>query len=333
VALTYRGGFAEAVIFKAGRRFDRDNFPKLFNSISSIKAKVRAGNIAQITVEITPNFQDGLEILQSGLLGVGLSAAGQVPPPPGEDEAGIKSLIASPLTSKVSTPSAAAAAGVGGKGVEFLPATTGYISVRFSYPDDLDSDDVPAETPLFTGMMSQPDLDFSGNDISITIHAVAYAGLLAGVEGATIFKKEPVLNAIKKLSESLDLKITFDENDTETEALLNSKFVTGAFNENKLQSIRQILYSIDCDFITHSGDDKIASSELRIKSRKAIAEGKIQYTFVMWRQIDTANNIMPMHNFSLESPRGLFLNGAAFGSLQRQLDPALYVNATIFYPS
>ena len=80
MALTFNGGACEVVIFKEGIRFDRSNFSELFNSIGEVRAKVRAGGIAQISVKITPNFQDGLKILKSGILGVGISALGQAPP-------------------------------------------------------------------------------------------------------------------------------------------------------------------------------------------------------------------------------------------------------------
>lgn len=328
MSLDFRGGYAEVVIFKEGLRFDKSNFPELFNSITEVRAKSRSKEAADITVVVSPSFLDGLKILQSGLLGTGLSRTGQKPPATATpDNQQKKELPAKSIEDSVSNPKQA----TNTSGSSLLASNLPYMAVRFSYPDQLDNDGLPAETIWYSGMMGIPELELHGNEIGLTLKAYGYMTFLGSLEGPIVFRNEPMIDAINRLASPLGLTVTFDEGDSQTADLLSRKKVTGCFNEAKLTTIRTILFQADCDFIHLTGEGSEAKNELRVKSRKAIADGKIDFTFVLYRQIDPTNNVIPMTNFQLRSPGNLFMAGSAFGSFQRTIDPSTKKVDKIFF--
>lgn len=328
MALDFRGGYAEVVIIKEGLRFDKSNFPELFNSITEVRTKSRSKETAEIEVTVSPSFLDGLKILSSGLLGTGFSRKGQKPPATATPESSIKKEVpAKAISDMVSNPKQV------NKGARsaLLSSSLPYMAVRFSYPDQTDNDGLPAETVWYSGLMGVPELDMNSTEISIKLKAHGVLVLLGAMEGAIIFRNEPMLDAVEKLAAPLGLTVSFDDGDTQTEALLRQKKVNGCFNEAKLTTIKTILFQADCDFMHLTGEGSEAKNEIRIKSRKAITDSKIDFTFVLYRQIDPTNNVIPIVNFALRSPGTLFMSGGAFGSFQRTVDPATKKVDKIFF--
>jgi hypothetical protein len=146
--------------------------------------------------------------------------------------------------------------------------------------------------------------------------------MLTALEGAMVFNNEPVISVVQKIVDPMGIKISFDDGDAQTTELLRSKKISGVFNEPRLTTLRNVLYRAGCEFYMLTGDNKQPVNEIRIKSRNSIAENKIKYTFVMYRQIDPTNNVIPMLDFKLDSARTLFLAGSSFGSFQRTVDPS-----------
>ena len=141
--------------------------------------------------------------------------------------------------------------------------------------------------------------------MTITIHGSASAGMLTALEGAMVFNNEPVISVVQKIVDPMGIKISFDDGDAQTTELLRSKKISGVFNEPRLTTLRNVLYRAGCEFYMLTGDNKQPVNEIRIKSRNSIAENKIKYTFVMYRQIDPTNNVIPMLDFKLDSARTL----------------------------
>lgn len=312
--LSLTNGTHEVAIFKGGRKFDRTTDPYFFNSIDSVEAKVRAGNIAEVKVVVTPSYDDGIRILNSGLLGMGMSRQGQLPEPVNES-AGSKSVGSKPLSSTVSATQATTEQGKSPLLTSVLPV----LSVQFKYPGETDNDGGAAETPFYTGMLVAPDIDINDASISITLYARDAIGYLGEIHGVFRFEGEKAIDVLKDLASPLDLEITFDEGDTETPSILN-KEISGAYNEPRLQTITNILFCLDCFYTTVSGDSKQPKNQLRVKSRKVITEDKVDFTFVQMRRPDVANNVFPIFNLSVRSNKQLFLPNGAAGSFQRYTD-------------
>ena len=318
MTLTFNGGSYECKIFKAGEEFNRGNLPKLFNSITSVKAIMPGNGIGYIQVTIEPNYQDGIEILKSGLLGTGLSSTGQKPEKRGEG-AGKQIKVSVDLTSKVSQSATGKSGSItrtpGQKSI--MP----YLMVRFRYPPGVtDRDGSEAITPWFTGAVGEPDLSFTAQDISMTMNAMHTSRFLESFKGSIQFSDIPAIDVIRNLTKSIGLEPTFDVGDTDTKELLN-KPISVVANESRMDSIRNILFKKDCFYITIGGDDdKQQKDQLRIKRRTKIVNSEPTHTFVLWRQINPANNVIPIYDFQLNSSGMLFLRGAAFGSFQRGID-------------
>lgn len=323
MTLNFNGGTHDVIIYKQGERFDRTNLPYFFNSITSVEAQIAQGGLASIKVTLEPSFDDAIRILSSGLLGIGASSEGQVPQKQqgGDSQAGIGGTKSVSSKNIDALTSQAAANGAGSESkADFEQTVAPFLAVRFMYPDQTDNDGSAAETPWYTGVCLEPHIDMSGSNITITMVATATASLLKHIQGASSFGDQPVLKVLKTLAESVNIELTFDPGDDETVSLLNNTMISGIYNEPKLQTIRNILYKLDCYWYFASGEDKEPNSEIRIKSRKSITESQVNFTFVMFRQIDPGNNIIPIYELSLESSGALFLPQGAFGSFQRGVD-------------
>jgi len=314
VTIDFNGGIHEVVLFKDGKRYDRSNWPVFFNSIQSASVKFGNENLGTMEVALSPSMEDALSILASGLLGIGMTQKGQKPETIGSASTS-KSVIPKGTESIISSPKATDASAS-------APSDSVYpiLAIRFLYPDQLDNDGTEASTPWYAGICNVPELTMNSTEISITIKAASQGVMASKFIATTRFDKENMYDAIKKLADLFGLRMTFDEDDTQTEALLRSKTYTGISSEPPLMTIMNMLMQVDCTFMLHSGDGKTPQDEMRIKSRKSINEGRIDFTFVMYRQIDPAKNVIPIYDFSLNSNGALFLPGGAFGSSQTGVD-------------
>ena len=314
MTINYNGGIHEVVLFKDGERYDKSNFPQLFNSIASVTAKVGNQSLGTIEVQITPSFEDGITILNSGLLGIGLTQKGQKPKTASGD-ASDKSVTSKPIEDTVATPKA------GESSSDFAESIYPVLAVRFLYADQFDNDGTEASTPWYVGILNTPEVSFSASEISITMKAASNGVMASKFITTAKFENESIYDCITKLLEPYEIEITFDEDDSQTESLLQSETYSGISSEPAMMTVKNILLKVDCYFSLINGDDKQPANEIRIKSRKAVNEGKVDFTFVLYRQIDPANNVIPIYDLQIQSNGALFLPGGAFGSSQKGLDP------------
>lgn len=312
MTINFNGGIHEVLLFKDGVKYDVNNFPALFRSIQSVEAETRALGLANLVVNITPNFSDAVKILESGLLGIGITEKGQSPELATSAASG-RSVTPVPVNNTVSSPKESSAS-------DLAASIYPVLAVRFLYVDQTDNDGTEASTPWFVGMINVPDVNITGTDISITLKAYSNGIMASKFITTASFSDSKVYDAITELIKPYGLVITFDEDDDQTENLLKDKFYSGTSAEPPMMTVKNILLQIDCYFTLTNGDGKKPGNEIRIKSRKAMNEGKIDFTFVLWRQIDPANNVIPIYDFSLQSNGALFLAGGAFGSKQTGVD-------------
>lgn len=257
-----------------------------------------------ITIEITPSLEDGLKILQSGLLGVGFPL-GQMP-----QEIGSGSGSVSRSSSAMSSTSAGSPSSDVTAAASTAPGPQCYVAVRFMYPGQEDSEGI-AETELYTGSCGIPNIQLNNGSITISISAYPESAVLAALEGTVVFPSGTnALDALKTLVDPMGMTIEFDDGDSETEAILQNKPVTGVWNEPRFEIAKRIIRSADCYF-------DISTSKMIIKSRSFISNSDITYTFVQFRNINPNENVFPLSDYELESPRSLFMHGGVFGSFQK----------------
>jgi hypothetical protein len=305
-----RDGTHEVQIIREGQTFNKANLPYFFNSISQVEAKVEYRVASSVKVTFSPSYNDGIRILESGLLGTYAGKKDQKPEP--SSGTGISNISSQPMSSSVATP-------VSSSDEDFLDSNTAYIMVKFLYPDQLDSEGSPLETPWYTGFLMPPTIGITGSEISITINCVGTMSILSFVEGAFSYKNKPALDVLTELAAKAGLVLDYDEKDKVTKAALKKLKITGVWNEPKFQTIKFILHQVGCYWTETAGDDPTKpKATLKIMLRSNTAEQKVIYTFVMYRQIDPTNNIIPIFDFSFGGYSGnLFSPGAAFGTFQR----------------
>jgi len=308
-----RDGTHEVQIIKEGVTFNKLNLPYFFNSISQVEAKIKYRSLSVVNVTFTPSYNDGIKMLESGLLGVYVGKKNQKPEPGGG--AGVASVTSKPISSSITSP-------VSSSEEEFLNTNTAYLMVKFTYPDQTDSEGSPLETPWYTGYMNPPTIGITGQEISITIKCVGTMAILSYIEGAFSYKNKPAYDVLKELAARVGLTIDFDPKDKVTEKELKTLKITGIWNEPKLQTIKFILHQAGCFWAETAGDDPAKpKATLKVMLRSNVPEQKVTHTFVMYRQIDPVNNIIPIFDFSFGgNTTNLFLPGAAFGTFQRSVD-------------
>lgn len=332
MTMDFNGGAVEVVILKGGKRYDIKHpiVGCLFRSVASVTTLLKSGFTSQVSVEITPSFQDGMTILKSGLLGTGLSSKGQAPP----DKQGAGTAAITPTTLGGEKPTAAGAPSAAVVGANaFSPNAMPYLMVRFSYPGQKDNAGFPMQTPWFGGRMKGPELSFGDDGISITLKASGSTTMLATLEGASVYKDLPAIDVIKGLASVIKTSIIIGSDDATTTEVLNQK-ISGSLSGSKMDDIRAILYSLDCFYDDYPAEDKGGgSNQIRIVSRKSLTKGKAEFTFVMYRQIDPENNIIPMLSFSLDSYQSMFSPGQVFGTLQEVIDTSAKTIETVSFTS
>lgn len=308
-----RDGTHEVQIIRGGKTFNKNNLPYFFNSISQVEAKVEYRVASSVKVTFTPSYNDGIKILESGLLGTYAGKKDQKPETTGGS--GLSDISSTPIASSVANPVAAS-------DEEFLDSNTAYIMVKFLYPGQNDSEGSPLETPWYTGFMLPPTIGITGSEISITINCTGTMAILSYVEGVNSYKNKPALDVLTELAGKAGLILDYDEKDNVTEKALKKLKITGVWNEPKFQTIKFILHQVGCYWTETAGDDPTKpKATLKVMLRSNTPEQKIIYTFVMYRQIDPTNNIIPIFDFNFGGYSGnLFAPGAVFGTFQRCID-------------
>lgn len=322
MSLLFSHGTFEVVLYKGGLRYDKAKSNNsigaeaLFRSISSVRVKTQAASQSTISVELTPSMEDAFEILSAGLLGVGVTYDGQK----GSGSSSEKSV----KPKEASTNQVRQDISLG-----LANSVVPYLAVKLFYPDELLSDGLVAETPWFGGNLRTPDISFDGSEITITIHAAGAFQILNQMEGTEIFKDQPLLEVLNKLSAKSGTKITFE--DAETEKWLNEKRVTGAYNDVKFSLIKRLLKESDCLFVASSGDDKQPQEQIKVKKRSSISSGDVKHTFVVWRQPDLSNNQYPVLSLNVDGFQSQFSPGSMFGTKMNVVNTSTKKYKSVFF--
>lgn len=297
MTITLLNAFYDIKITKGTEEFTRDNLPVFFNSISRVELGVRTGEIVTIDITLTPNYNDAMDILRSGLLGINMGSKDQKPEKQGE----------------VKTPSNAPAVSTGEKGLGKVISGFAQVEMKLLRAGEELGSGKPYETKTFRGALTQPDVQIQGSDISITLKGYGNAVFGAGplfkfsCEGKTI---EDVVDAcIALIGYS---KVVKENQDASVSKKLKEKIIDQFKTDTPYNMMK---WALGLQKLTFTEDLENAKQLVIFDSDvSSFKPEKPKYTFVQWRQIDVENNIFPLMSFTVDSARSLFLSGRAFGN-------------------
>lgn len=313
--------YVQVEIEKNGVVYDKNSFPALFNSVSMVKAEIRMNEIAKIEITLTPSYQDAIDILRSGLLGIGNS-----PSVPDSDSSNKSS-----TSINTSSGNSAVASSSGSK--DPLRDTLKNFSnmrVKFMRPLDNLTSQGKMETPWYVGAITQPDVRIEGAEVTITLKGYAFALFMSGPKMILEIKDgDSVYDVVEKVLGLIDHTMVFDQDDATTEEEMRSKKLIGEKrSQPPFNILKWALSLVGCDFVLGanvlSGEESDKSgNQVLIRKRQSTFEQPPVYTLVQWRNPDPQADPpeIPIVNFSLESGGPLFFNGFAFGVFRLGEDP------------
>jgi len=301
MTVTLLNSFYDIKITKGNDVFTRDNYPIFFNSISKIHLNVRTGEIVTIDIELTPTFNDAIEILKSGLLGINLGSKEQKPEIQGKNVSALNAPVTSTSNGMGKTISGFA-----------------QIEVQLSRPGE-EIGNRPYTTRWYKGALTQPDVSIQETDITITMKGYGNAVFATGLIFQFTMNGKTISDVVDACLDIIDFK-------------KNIKTTHQASVEKKLLEKVPDQIMTDTPFAIMKwalGLQKLAFTEDLTELNTIIIydtdvsnfkSSEPKYTFVQWRQVDLENNIYPLFSFNVDSARSLFLSGRAFGNYTRGLD-------------
>jgi hypothetical protein len=280
--------FYDITIIKNGDKWTRDTFPIFFNSISKIDVSVKTGDIIVMNITLTPTFNDAIDILRSGILGIGLGDKKQ-----------------KPQTTSTSIPAinALSAIALGDGGLDKVIDGFAVIEIELMRPGE-QINNLDFKTFKYRGALTQPDVSIQGGDVSITMRGYGNAVFAQGPLAQFQFTDNKTISDVVKAC--LEIMSTFQIKDqAKTDTPYNiMKWALGLQKLSFIESLEDektiIIYDTDVSYF----------------KEKEVCK----YTFVQWRQIDPGNNVFPLITFNMDSARSLFLQSRAFGTYTLGLD-------------
>lgn len=277
-------------------------YPIFFNSIISVHLEVKMSEISLIEIRLKPTFDDAMEILQSGLLGMGVGTSTDAP----KDEGKTKN----PAGLSASGTAASAAKGPTDALLKNTVDSFAQMYVRLFRP----TGDKSESTPWWSGAVTQPDVTMDNGEIEIILRGYANTVFLSGPEYVTKIQDLSILEIIEKMTALIGKTIEFDSDDTVTKSHLMSTKISGDRKENALATIKWALGHGASEMrMGQAPDGKEDDTRIIVRRIDSMFKQIPKYTFVQWRQIDPKLNVYPMLKFNLRSARTLFIQGRAFG--------------------
>lgn len=297
--------FYNLTIIKNGGSWTRDSFPIFFNSISKIDVSVKTGDIIVMNITLTPNFNDAIDILKSGILGIGLGSKEQKP------QNTTKSLTA--LNIGLTTPKLAAPTVGGSGGLDKVIDGFAVVEIELLRPGEKIKDK-DFKTFKYRGALTQPDVSIQGGDVSITMRGYGNAVFSQGPIAQFQFLGKTISDVVKACLEIIGYKSKTKEGQTTVDSKMSTyKIPDQAKTDTPYNIMKWALGLQKLSFLESLEDEKtiiIYDTDVSYFKEKDVCK----YTFVQWRQVDPGNNVFPLISFNMDSARSLFLQGRAFGN-------------------
>jgi hypothetical protein len=270
-----------------------------FNAVTSIELEIRYISQANFTITVSPEIQDGLVALESGLVGIGLRS-------PRQPDA----------SSAPQTP------------FESLKSTLSTVSIQLILPGEEIRKGMPAKTPFFVGYIMQPDLSTNGGTLDITLRGTGFSSILNATDSALSVDSN-AKEIIDKIGKDAGLEIVYGDLDNRDDPAvikaLTSVKVKEDFINSPFQVIDVLCRRANCFFIDGISDSQNASDKrylfIKSASQQSLFAQKPKYTFVLYRNPNPANAEIPIFDYSLQSGRQLFIAGYAFGGKSVAYNP------------
>lgn len=292
--------FYNIAITKNGKTYTRDNYPIFFNSISKVDVSVKTGDIIVMNLTLTPSFNDAIQILRDGLLGIGLGDKKQVP----------ESASVSKSAANVSSLAVGLGGAPGGGGLDKVISGFATVEIELLRPGEkINNKDF--KTFKYRGALTQPDLSIQGGDVSITMRGYGNAVFSQGPIAQFTFTGQTIGDVVDACCVIIGYEWEMREGHSESK--LDVKITDQPKTDTPYNIMKWALGLEQLSFLESLEDEKVIviyDTAVSNFTEKGVAK----YTFVQWRQIDPANNVFPLISFNMDSARSLFLQGRAFGN-------------------
>ena len=300
----YLSSFVKAELIKNGEVFTVENFPIFFNSIESVSAEIKKGEIGKVTVNLTPVYEDAVNILRSGVLGFGNSKS---TPDLGATQKDVKNLDGN-------RPAVVETNQQTNNVKKYLDNVT-VLRVKFVRPLD---EGLSEETPWYAVSLTQPSFEIQGSDINITLNGYSTSASFGGVDVELNIKKgATVYEIVKLLADIGNVKLAFDPDSTIEDEMRAYELKPENRRDTVFDAIKWALLKVQADFILSVNPNSANSTGDMMLIRKTTDSSKSipKYNFIQWRNIEPEAEIkqIPVFSFNMTSGQGLFLNKMAFG--------------------
>jgi hypothetical protein len=313
--MNFLNSFCSIILSKNGDTYTRDQIPWFYNSVSRVYVSVKTAEIMQMEITLTPSYEDALRILSSGLLGISVSKKDEKPKDSG------KNVVAKPtITNRPTVGAPSDKTVVSG-------ATTGMtqVKIKLMRPGEKTYSNQDFETSEYCGVIYQPEVSIAGADITITLKGYGYSSMSTGPEYSVHIPEgeQTLLDVVKECLEYMDYDPSPEYLDESAKGKLGIKAPIRNARETLFKTMKWACDLAKCGFVESTkpfdGKRKMSFYDL---SHSAFVSKEPKYTCVQWKQVDPKKGVIPLLDFKMASSTLLFLQGQAFGTYSKIIDPA-----------
>jgi len=273
MAFRMGGLFIQARIENSLGTFDIGSNNSFVNSLNSVSVTLMSGGSSQIELNLTPTFSSAVEIIESGFLGFGFPLEKRNTPAIG---ANLLNGVAIRSKTQISTS---------------LKSSS--ISVKLGY-GDVGADPNKAISPWINGIITFPNISF-GEEINITLRGVGAFNKAASNDTTDTIDGERFDLLIKRLMrDAVNGEVKFSN---QAAKRAEEIFVTRNQTDNNASFIRSIMDEYNFKFYESGGTDKDPKITLEVNNLSGILNGKVEFTLVMYGQINVPEKVYPVESF------------------------------------
>lgn len=292
MAFRMGGLFIQAQVENGAGTFEIGSNNAFANALNSVAVTMTQGGASTIEVNLSPTFQQAVQIIESGFLGFGFPLKNKSNP-------SVEYNFTGGLFKKSINPISAQSSN----------AKASSLSVRFGYGDG-GANPKQAITPWVGGIITAPDLSF-GEEISVVMKAVSAGLKLTSADTTRIFNGETLVTAVEQIvEEDINGIVEFKP---EAKARASQIRVFRNQTDNSMAFLKDLLSDYNFKFYESGGTSKLPKQKFEIDSIEGISNSTPQFTLVMYGQIDVSKKVYPIESFETNITHAL-VSGEFFGS-------------------
>lgn len=233
--------------------------PQFAQFIDSVSVKVSLFRFIEINVTLRPTFQQAVNLIESGLLGMGFDFGGKAP---------------------------------SGSGGEFASKSKSSFSANQLVVKLFSGN---RESKFFRGILLMPEFSITQDNIEINLKAVGLLNFTRQMGTTKGVKGETYKTVLERLAEdkSGGYRIEFPSGDKKAEEFLSKPFERNVSQKN-WETIKDILRQGNLRLIDNGSEDLNGQVVIRVASVDYIKKQPAKRTFVAFENIEPDQNIFPI---------------------------------------